>query len=793
MRKRHFFLALALVLSFTGLQAQQSKLRKANLYLENQRYDRAIDLYETILEKKDVAEAKVNLATAYRKVKDYKKAEFWYSKIVNLAESTPSHKYYYGMMLQRNGDCERAQEWYAKYLELKPKDRRAKYLRNACAYQKELMNKSKGLFQVEELSINSKYNDLGASYYYNGLVFASERTKGANQGRHSTDNYSFLDLYYTEVRHFEGETCGTFKYGIPIDFSGKINTRLHEAIVTFNEDESEIFYTQNEDQNAYQKGEGLEIFKLKIMHSKSLGDGNWQEVKPLPFNSTEYSCAHPNLTPDGRFLFFASDMPGGFGGKDIYMVERYKGAWGAPINMGPEVNSSGDESFPYFEASGRLYFASDGHVGLGGQDIFYAEKTPDGKWGNVQNMGYPINTYYDDFGIIFSKDGGCGYFTSNRENGTGGNDIYAFYKNSVFVQIFAHDEDTGDALEEATIYNNCTGVTLPTLVDGKVMLDLKPGSCCTITTNMDGYLSSSSEICTNDFSIGDTATFIITLDREKDYEVSGYIFDQSNGRPIDGAVVRLINSNCYLPDAVITDVSGRYHFKLEDNCCYSIMAEKGNFFSKTLDDAICTKGEEVTENLTLNVFLQPFILSGVSAIGVDEQKGRSKKFRTTNKPKKSDFVNTTPNRVYSDANDPTKLRGNIDEFQESLRNSKDSKQEAYVLKIYYDFGKSKIRYADIPELKKLLALMKKNPNVILEIGSHTDSRGRDNFNKALSQDRAQSVVNWLQEHGIEAKRLKAKGYGESQLVNECSNLVDCSEEEHQLNRRTEFRVIGSVK
>ena len=793
MSERLVLFALATLIFCPGLFAQTSKLRKANVYLENRRYDKAIQLYESILEKKEVAEAKVNLAKAYRKIKNYPKAEFWYSKIVNLSGSRPIHKYYYGMMLQRNGNCERAQEWFKKYLKQKPNDRRAKHLLNACEYQEHLMNKNKEIYQVEELSFNSIYNDLGPAYYYNGLVFASERTRGANLGRQSTDNYSFLDLYYTEVRHFEGETCGTFKYGIPIDFSSKINTRLHEAIVTFNEDESEIFYTQNLEQNAYQKGEGLEIFKLKIMHSKSLGDGRWQEVEELPFNSSDYSCAHPNLTPNGRFLFFSSNMPGGFGGKDIYVVERFGTGWGTPINLGPAINTSGDEMFPYYEASGRLYFSSDGHVGLGGQDIYFAEEERDGKWGNVQNIGYPINTHYDDFGIIFSKDGGCGYFTSDRENGTGGEDIYAFYKNSVYVQIFAQDEETGEPLEGAKVFNNCTSTSLETLTDGKLMLDFKPDHCCTMSTTMEGYIPKSMKICTNDFGIGDTATIFLTLERVKEYEISGYVFDQSNGRPIDGAVVRLLKSNCYLPDAIITDVSGRYYFELEENCCYAIQAEKGNFFTKMLEDIICTGGEDIAEDINLNIFLQPFILSGVSAIGVDQRKGMRGDYRAkADGPEKSDFIQPSYKEVAKIRGEDKDWKGNIEDFEESLRRNTDEEEEVYMLKIYYDFNRSNIRYEDYPELKKLLTLMKKNPKVVLEIGSHTDSRGDADFNQRLSQKRAQAVVDWLLQHGMESERLIAKGYGESQLVNSCLNEIDCTEQEHQLNRRTEFRVVGRL-
>jgi outer membrane protein OmpA-like peptidoglycan-associated protein/tetratricopeptide (TPR) repeat protein len=817
MNKQFNLILLFLIFAMPGLLAQRSKMRKANNFLETQRYDRAIEMYENILEKKDVAEAKINLAEAYRQVKNYERAEYWYSSVVKLAESEPIHKYYYGLMLQRNGQCERAIDWYRKYLEEKPSDRRAKQLLNACDYQKELMTKNKDIYDVQELSINSIYNDLGPAYYYNGIVFASERTKGANQGRKSSNTYSYLDLYYTEVRHFEGETCGTFNYGIPVKFSSRLNSRLHEAIVTFNEDESEIFYTQNTVRKSSGKGEDLDIFNLKIMHSKSLGDGRWQNVQPLPFNSYDYSVAHPSLTPDGKFLFFSSNMSGGYGGYDIYVAERIGERWGPPLNLGPEVNSSGDEEFPYFEKGGRLYFSSDGLVGLGGKDIFYAEQLENGKWGKVQNMGFPINSYYDDFGIIFSNDGFCGYFTSDREMGTGGNDIYAFYKNSVMLQLFVHDQDNGEALEGAKIYNECTKLVLETLEDGKLALDLQPGECCKLTTYIDGYLPRTTEVCTNDASIGDTTTALITLEKEKDFEVSGYVFDQSTGRPIEGAVVKLTNMNCLLPEPVITDVAGRYFFKLDRNCCYGIEAEKGDFFKKELNDILCTKGDNAEEEMTLDIFLQPFSISGLENKNTQytealEKPGKKGDYtasmeaanrKTIKRPRRRTSgvypFDSVPQGDYSDEEEETPLtvettlRGNIKDFEKTVSTSEaKAKSEAYLLKIYYDFGDARIRKNDVPELKKLLKLIRQNPDAVIEIGSHTDSRGDDDFNENLSQKRAEGVVNWLVGNGINAKRLQAKGYGENQPVNDCTNYVNCPEEDHQLNRRTEFKVVGKM-
>ncbi len=390
--KKLIFTFLTATIVCGAVFGQSAKLKKADENMEALNYQAAIQMYNEVLEKDDDPQAKINIAECYRKVNDPSNAEYWYGQVVRLPQAEPIHKLYYGQMLQRNGKCDLAKEWFEKYVNDVPGDMRGQYLLQACDYVDELRTKNSGIFEIAHMSFNSNLDDISPAYFNNGIVFASERDLGTSVKRnHGWTGNPFLELYFIEAKQMRGEDCGNVMYGSPEKFSDELNSRYHDAAVTFSDDEKQIFFTRNnyEDGKVGKSDDG--IMKLKVYSADIKGKNEWQNLNGLPFNSDEYSVAHPTLTPDGKKIFFSSDMPGGFGGMDLYVSDQEGNRWGPPLNLGPSVNTEGNEVFPYFHKSGKLYFASDGLIGLGGLDIYYIEEDGNGGWTEVENLGDPVN------------------------------------------------------------------------------------------------------------------------------------------------------------------------------------------------------------------------------------------------------------------------------------------------------------------------------------------------------------------------------------------------------------------
>jgi len=277
-----------------GLFAQSSKLKKAEKYMQDLNYTDAIGLLNQILDNSDSSEAKILIAEAYRKISDSENAEFWYGQIVRLPEATPDHNLFYGQALQRNGKCDMAQEWYSKFIAARPDDIRGQYLVRACDYEEELMTKNSGIYDVKHLDFNSNLDDFSPVYYEDGLVFSSERSVSSSVDRtHSWTGNPFLDLYYVDRKSSGGESeglCGEYAYGRPSKWSSA-NTKFHDAAPSFTADQSMMFYTRN---NLEGKSDD-DIIKLKVFSVNNNGNGSFSNPVGLPFNSDEYSVAHPTL------------------------------------------------------------------------------------------------------------------------------------------------------------------------------------------------------------------------------------------------------------------------------------------------------------------------------------------------------------------------------------------------------------------------------------------------------------------------------------------------------------------
>ncbi len=795
MKGKCFTSLLFLILVSTAAFAQSAKLKRANAAYDDLNYMEAIELYTQILDKNDISEAKIKLADCYRKISNSAEAEYWYGQVVRLPEAEPTHYLFYGMMLHTNGKCELAQEWFDKYISAVPDDLRGQYLSRSCTYEEELMTKNAGIYEIKNLPFNTAMDDFSPMYYKDGLIITSEFQKvGPVSREHSWTGDPFTELFYVP-RNVVDEEVYDYEYGKPESFSNRINSKYHDATPFFTNDESTIYFTRN---NLFKGKTGRDderTIRLKIYSADSNDGTSWTNIIGMPFNSDEYSVAHPTLTPDGMKMFFASDMPGGFGGMDLYMSEDENGRWGPPINLGPSINTEGNEIFPYYSRDGKLYFASDGHIGLGGLDICYIEDKK-GEWGPITNVGYPINSRSDDFGLIFNEDNKHGYFTSDREGGAGDDDIYSFIKLAAPVEIYVYDELTKQPIAGATVMNDCTGGKLTTDEKGIATLEMKLEQCCGFEASQEDYLDNKKQGCTKNLQDGEKVFVEIPLSKEEEvvepedvaetnpedisdpnakgvaqFDLIGTVFDKLTGSPVEGATVTLTNDCGDDEMTMLTDASGKYKFMLKPNCCYTVKSTKIGFLSGTVSGQ-CTKELDASTTLQADIYLQKYLKEASDPNIVVNETGAypGNTVDETGVSKEYSGSSYTPEVSYSYDN----TAGAI----------------TFLLHIYYDFDQSYIRDDAESELEKLYQLMVDNPELVVEIGSHTDSRGSNSYNDRLSQRRAEAVVRWLRAKGISKTRLKPKGYGETINVNNCSNNVPCSEEEHQWNRRTEFKVVG---
>ena len=264
-------------------------------------------------------------------------------------------------------------------------------------------------------ALNTEHLEFSPAFYQNGIVFISARNQGEALDKNINEN--FFELFYSE---FDAEGQPT----TPVNFSFMVNSRVHEGPVTFDKTGQTIYFTRNNLKKGKIKTDSKSKVRLKIYEAKK-GNFDWKDFKELPFNSDDYSMAHPSLSPDGQQLFFSSDMPFGEGGMDLYVVTKNGEFWGEPVNLGPGINTEKNELFPFIHESGTLFFASNGHSGLGGLDLFSATNIL-GEWGQVSNLGAPFNSTEDDLGLILNAGGESGFFSSARLEGLGKDDIYRF-------------------------------------------------------------------------------------------------------------------------------------------------------------------------------------------------------------------------------------------------------------------------------------------------------------------------------------------------------------------------------
>jgi len=439
-------LSIALLTSF-HLVAQSNATKKADKHFNKFEFVDATEAYLKVVNK-GKADAYVygQLAESYYNVFNTVEAEKWFAKASEFS-SDSEMIYKYAEMLKANGNYEASNTQLAKFAALSPEDHRAIAFTANPKYLSKILNKE-NKFNLQNLPLNTNVSDFGGTLQDGKLYITTARN--SSRKAYGWNDEPFLDIYTATVTN-EGS------FEMPTRIAGSINTKYHEGTVSFSPDGNTLYFSRESFyENVYEKDPetNYKVSVLNLYKSTKKG-GEWSEPKALSLNNDQYSVKNPSVSADGNTLYFASDKPGGYGDFDIYSAPiRKNGNVSKATNMGQIINTEGQEMFPHISETNTLYFSSNGHLGLGGLDVFFAELV-DGNPGPVRNIGIPINSNSDDFAFNINEETGEGFVSSNREGGKGSDDIYALENLQpicdVFLTVTVKDSTTGLIIEGASV------------------------------------------------------------------------------------------------------------------------------------------------------------------------------------------------------------------------------------------------------------------------------------------------------------------------------------------------------
>ena len=793
-----------LLLLLGHLALAQNTAKRADQQFAQLAYAQAAELYEQALKEiqlpteAEVRQARAKLGYCYRQLRDTPNAERTYRELIGQGQLPADYNdayLHFAQALASNGKYKEAQEAYETYGTLQGSDSRAprfsKLYRDVSA-----LTENAGNYRVDFLDLNTRQPEFSPAYYREGLVFVtSSKTDNGVRRVFKWDNTPFLDLYFlpelSVVKSTNSANTGTDKanrrqmraqsyrplgrddftastsndsrtpgvfggnqvavgegYGmVPISesaqFSQSLNSKYHEGPATFSSDGARVIFTRNNYNNGQSAVSKDGVNKLKLYTARQV-TGIWTDIEEMPFNSDEYSTGHPALSLDNQRLYFASDMPGGIGGTDIY-VSKWEGSrWSAPVNMGADVNSKGNELFPFVDAKGNLYMASDGLPGLGDLDLFYVEVAPDGKaTKNVRNLGEPLNSAKDDFGLVTDGDRKSGYFSSNRKNGGADDDIYRFSREGSLYPCRQLTVNVFDEVTKAPLPNTVVVLQggepgndrkeLQTDANGDVRICVDAESELMLVATREGYISNRIGFATHNLQDDQPSRLEIALSQPTIapavaatataggvtgpvVQQQGKITRQRDKETLSTTTIKLDNECDGTSWTMVSDGNGLYSFTTILGCEYRLEATV---------DRMATLGSRIAADGTGSADLTMLMAGDILKID----------------------------------------------------------------NILYDRGKSKIRRDAALELDRVVYMMKRYPGMIIEMRSHTDSRSKVTSNKILSTSRAKAAVAYIASKGIAKNRMQATGYGESELINGCADGVNCTEQQHQQNRRTEIKII----
>jgi len=424
-------IALSIALGIgLNVHSQSVDIERGDAHLEIFEFEKALKEYKIAYDYDTTnVIATRKIANTYRRKGDLETSAFWYEKTLALDPSQKEDMLHYAEALKSQKKYKESLEWYRKYNSLEPEDERAS---NHIEKEEIFTDLSKDTTEsviVKSLQINNKKPAFGVTTIDDKLIFSAANMAGSTTGNKTNP---WNDLPYLDV--YQG-TIDNFNELVDVSSINEVNSKYNDGPAHFSEVLQTLFITRNNMKRGKPVKDKTGSVNLKIYASDRQEDGSWGEVYDLPFNSDSYSCGHPCITPNGKFMYFSSNQPNGEGGTDLYVSENVNGTWSSPINLGENINTKGEELFPYIDDNGILYFSSTGHAGLGGLDIFKVN-LDDLNSKEPVNVGYPMNSSKDDFSLVFDQTNVSGYFCSNRDRGFSDN-IYYFEINNLLQKILA--------------------------------------------------------------------------------------------------------------------------------------------------------------------------------------------------------------------------------------------------------------------------------------------------------------------------------------------------------------------
>ncbi len=727
--KKAFILSILIIpISFFG----QTSTKKADKYFTNYNYNKVIEKLEGRANLTTDAQRK--LAESYKLVGNHSAAEIAYAKLVTAADKTPNDVYAYAQVLKMNGKYTDAQQQMDIYASLNASDSRAQLNQQNKNYTNDLLQ-NKAQFDVKNLAVNSPEQDFGVTYFKDQLVYTSSKHDiNAAYRRWNGNNLPFLDLY-TGKPDSSGEITNSKKLST-------LNKKYHEGPACYSKDGNYVIYTQDN----YNKKSNDGTRNLEMMES-TFENGKWNTKIAFPLNNKEYSVGHPTLSSDGKTIYFASDMPGGKGGVDIYKATKdSSGNWTNAINLGDKINTEGNEMFPFIHESGLFFFSSDGRPGLGGLDIF-ATEIKNNRIGKIINLGNPVNGAKDDFSMVLNDAKTKGYFASNREGGKGDDDMYSFnllkpFQFGKIIKGIAKDEK-GNILANVTVNlfdaNGKIVNSITTTANGDYSFDIENPEKYLLSGKSANYFDANNtlNITNND----DVIVSNLILEKNPGLSLVAIITDAKTTLPLEGVTLTITQKDNTPFDTYTTQPNVNYRKalptnKIGDKLFYKIKLEKQGYLTNEVEfNYTITKSGDINIHEALNISMSKLEIGGDLAKMIE------------------------------------------------------------IKPIYFDLGKYTIRKDAALELDKIVKIMNEYPNMVIELGSHTDCRATAIFNEKLSDSRAKSAAEYIKKSISKTERISGKGYGESKLKNNCACegavKSTCSEEEHQQNRRIEFIIIST--
>lgn len=708
---------IGMVAEFNAQSSPQ--IAKGDSYFSNQEYTDAIDLYLLAYQMDESIESTRKLAETYQRIGQNEKCEQWLQTTIQFEERTAEDVLWYAEILKILQKYPEAIEQYKEYIKLKPNDQRAQeHVRNEKYYLDLWKDSLK--YEMHILGINGDMEAFGVvPYGGNKYMFSASQVNNKYCTKRDNKKDLYLDVYECVLDENE-----QFSEGKRLD--KPINSKYHDGPIFYDTNSKTMFITRNN-----MKGDEPVVNKngdviLKIYTYQNI-DGEWKNEAELPLNSEEYSTGHPCLSADGKTLYFSSNIPGGYGKADIYQSKWVDDHWGKPENLGPNINTEGNEMFPYVSKEGIIYFSSDGHAGLGGLDNFMCEPWGN-EWSVAYNLGSPINTNFDDFSLLFVPGKEIGFFTSNR-SGKGFGDMYFFKQIEIFEQQLV-----GRIVLESNLYS----------LEGK-KIKVK-------------YLNS------------DKTTFIkIGPDGYFNYKV--YVDEQIEFSMVDTSLFLNQSFVGYNAPHTFHDPS----------------IDLGSFVITTKEDK---KRRNISPSLALEFDFAQEVINDL----MNNQDNINQK----NLSKIEDYLNSLEKMTEDNLrNKLLDLKAQL-EYLKNLVSASEyvvhDDTEMFVLKnevsnlninnVYFGFDSYAITANASTTLDKIIYHMNNNPEWKIEIDTHTDSRGSIEYNKYLSQQRANAVRRYLKYQGISEDRILLRWHGEDELIS-----PEKTEEDYRLNRRAEFRYL----